>query len=64
MTPDECRQSIEATYQKITARVRAGQVNASAVEGLMEPYARDAARHNGQPALWWGYMPKEIRAQP
>jgi len=53
MTPEECRRSIRGEWERLSARKVRNAVRI--VEGL----AHDAARHNGQPALWRSYLPED-----
>jgi len=60
MTPQEVINSINKSYEDLKQRARDGNLNESAIYGMVESLARDGARHNAQPQLWREYMPNEL----
>ena len=59
MTPDECRRNIRIEWMKLHRKADEGKINRSAIEGLINSRCREAARHNGLPANWKEYYPKD-----
>ena len=41
-----------------------GRMNQAAITGMVEAHCRNAARHNGVPDAWKGYMPAELVRSP